>query len=189
MTLHPELDDLTLARARHGDSAACRELVLRYQRPVFALLSRMLRPAGKTDRVEDLAQECFLRVFRALVGFRKNGSAKLSTWILTIASRLAIDELRRGALKRADPEATLKVPARERSDDSLRENAVRAVLEHTLETLDPELRAAFLLRAYHQLSHQEIAGSLNIPIGTVKSRIARVRAVLRERLEEVCDGA
>src|SRR5262245_42484489 len=84
-----ELDQVTLARAQRGDEGACRTLVVTYQRPVFALLSRILR-----RNVDDLAQETFLRVFRALPRFRPAGPARLSTWILTIATRLAIDELR-----------------------------------------------------------------------------------------------
>src|SRR5215831_16089459 len=91
----PELDDLTLARAQRGDEPACRTLVERYQRPVFALLGRMCGHA----RVEDLAQETFLRVFRALPRFDRSGPARLSTWILTVATRLALDELRRRPLR------------------------------------------------------------------------------------------
>src|SRR5690349_21305814 len=88
----PELDELTLARAQRGDEASCRSMVGRYQGPVFAMLGRRL---GSDGLVEDLAQETFLRVFRALPGFRPAGRARLSSWILTIATRLALDELRR----------------------------------------------------------------------------------------------
>src|SRR3954447_21718894 len=88
-----ELDEVSLARAQRGDRAAQAVLVERYQRPVFALLSRMV---GR-DRaaVEDLAQETFLRALRALPRFSLQGPARLSTWILTIATRLALDQLRR----------------------------------------------------------------------------------------------
>jgi RNA polymerase sigma-70 factor (ECF subfamily) len=95
VTAPAELDELTVARAQRGDDRARRELVLRYQRPVFALLSRMLHGRASHTSVEDLAQETFLKVFRALPGFDRQGSARLSTWILTIATNLAIDELRR----------------------------------------------------------------------------------------------
>lgn len=94
-----ELDDLTLERARRGEPQATLALVQRYQGAVFALLSRMLRPSGLGDRVEELAQECFLRVFASLDRFRPGGPARLSSWILTIASRLTIDELRRRHLR------------------------------------------------------------------------------------------
>src|SRR5262252_7490429 len=92
-----EIDDVTLARAQRGEAAAWRSLVEHYQRPVFALLSRMLAPSGRATLVEDLAQETFLRAFRALPAFDHAGRARLSTWILTIATRLGIDELRRRA--------------------------------------------------------------------------------------------
>src|SRR5215213_1464126 len=90
-----ELDEVTLARAQRGDRAAQAMLVERYQRPVFALLSRMV--GRERALVEDLAQETFLRVLRSLAGFTVNGPARLSTWIVTIATRLALDHLRRRA--------------------------------------------------------------------------------------------
>ncbi len=88
-----ELDELTLRRAQRGDAAACRDLVLRYQGAVFALLGRMLGP-GRAAEIEDLAQDTFLDVFRALARFSALGPARLSTWVLTIASRRSIDFLR-----------------------------------------------------------------------------------------------
>jgi RNA polymerase sigma-70 factor (ECF subfamily) len=182
-----DLDELTLARARQGDSGACRSLVERYQRPVFAILSRMLRPSGRGNLVEDLAQETFLRVFRSLSDFRPDGPARLSTWILTIASRLAIDELRRTPLRPVDQSAVVSVPATEQTDAAAVRSSLQLVLEKALAELEPDQRAAFLLRHYHELSHQEIAQCCDIQIGTVKSRIARARAALSEALSEVQD--
>src|SRR5262249_48617126 len=89
-----ELDDLTPAPAQRGDEPAWRALVERYQRPVLALLSRMLSPVARRDLVEDLAQETFLRAFRALPSFDRAAAGRLSSWLLTIAARLALDELR-----------------------------------------------------------------------------------------------
>ncbi|MGE3547821.1 MAG: sigma factor, partial [Kofleriaceae bacterium] len=86
-----ELDAVTLRRAVTGDDAACRALVELYQTRVFALVSRMLPGRGRAT-VEDAAQETFLQVFRQLARFDPKGSARLSTWILTIAARRAIDE-------------------------------------------------------------------------------------------------
>src|SRR5262249_11272368 len=83
-----EIDRETLARCQAGEAAALRLFVTRYQRPVFALLSRLM---GRGPHVEDLAQETFLRAFRALAGFDPDGSARPSTWLLTIATRLALD--------------------------------------------------------------------------------------------------
>src|SRR5262245_60722258 len=81
-----EVDRETLRRCQAGEAAALRLFVTRYQRPVFALLSRLLGPG---PHVEDLAQETFLRALRALSGFDLDGSARASTWLLTIATRLA----------------------------------------------------------------------------------------------------
>src|SRR5512146_2445596 len=89
-----ELDELTLRRAQRGDQRAWRDLVERYQQPVHAVIWRLL--AGRAQhRAPDLAQETFVRVLRALQRFDPAGPAKLSTWILTIATRLALNELRR----------------------------------------------------------------------------------------------
>ena len=90
--LGTELDRCTLDRARALEPVALRAFVARYERPVFALLSRML---GRGPHVEDLAQETFLRAFRALPAFRPDGTARASTWLLTIATRLASTRARR----------------------------------------------------------------------------------------------
>src|SRR5689334_18072791 len=97
-----ELDELTLARAQRGEETARRALVLRYQDPVHALLWRLLGGTRRQALVEDVAQEAFLRVFRALPRFVQGGPARLSTWIFTIATRLAMMELRKKPLLDAD---------------------------------------------------------------------------------------
>src|SRR5262245_44531797 len=178
-----ELDDLTLLRAQRGEAAACRALVVKYQRAVFALLSRMLAPSGRIAMVEDLAQETFLRAFRALPAFDRGGRARLSTWLLTIATRLCIDELRQmnPPLESLDRAADVAAPTRTDARAEARALA-RAVAQ-----LSPEYRAAFLLRELHELEYDEIARALGIDLGTVKSRLARARAALREALAEVSD--
>ncbi len=175
-----ELDELTVARARRGEDAACRALVHRYQRPVFALLGRLLGPAGLDDAVEDLAQETFLRVFRALPDFRDDGPARLSTWILTIASRLAIDRLRRSGRLTVplDHPTARALPARDTADAA----AVGRALVAAIADLPPEFRVVFELRVGQDLDHAEIAAALDLPTGTVKSRLSRARARLRAAL-------
>jgi RNA polymerase sigma-70 factor, ECF subfamily len=178
-----ELDELTLRRAQRGEPAACRALVERYQRPVFALLHRMMG-AARRDRVEDLAQETFLSVFRSLGQFAPLGPARLSSWILTIASRRAIDELRRGGEATAALEGDLVVsPAR--ADDRARRRDLGRRVERAVGELAPEYRAAFLLREMHGLEYAEIARALSIDLGTVKSRLARARAALRASLADL----
>lgn len=181
-----ELDELTLRRAQRGDDDACRALVLRYQTPVFALISRMLGPA-RPGLVEDLAQETFLQVFRALSSFAPLGPARLSTWILTIASRRAIDELR----KRPEPLEPLeadRLPGGERADQAVRRREIAVAIARAVGQLGPGYRAAFLLREYHGFDYADIARALDIDVGTVKSRLARARAALREALAEVHHG-
>jgi RNA polymerase sigma-70 factor (ECF subfamily) len=182
---HAELDELTLRRAQRGDAAACRELVRHYQRPVFALLTRMLGPAHRRALVEDLAQETFLRVFRKLADFSLDGPAPLSAWIVTIASRLAIDELRRRPVDLVPPEASSGLPGGAAPDEQRQRRDIARAIQRAIADLRPEFRAAFLLREYHGLEYQEIARALDVDLGTVKSRIARARATLRELLAEL----
>ncbi len=183
-TAPAELDELTIARAQRGDARARRDLVERYQRPVFALLSRMLHSRNLPPDVEDLAQETFLRVFRALPGFHRDGPAKLSTWILTIASNLAIDAIRRRRLP-TQPLDTQDPAGPGRSDAEAERLRLAEVLRRAIDDLSPEHRAAFLLREYHDFEYAEIATALAIDLGTVKSRLSRARAALRRSLEEV----
>ncbi|MFN3198238.1 MAG: RNA polymerase sigma factor [Bradymonadia bacterium] len=174
----PETELLTAVAA--GDRKATVALVKRFERPVFALLSRMLGTADP-HRLEDIAQEVFLKVFRALPNFDPKGKAQLSTWVLTIATRVAIDELRR---RPADvptgelPEPTV-VPQVEQVIDRAR---LGQAIEQAALSLPEGQRAAFVLRVYHELGYPEIAEALGVDVGTVKSRISRARAALKRAL-------
>lgn len=184
-----DLDELTLARAMRGDRAAFRALVERYERPVFALLGRMLFRAGRESLVEDLAQETFVRVFRALPDFGADGRRNLAAWILTIAARLAIDELRRhppGTLAPIDGLA-LAVAADGGADEGSQRRRVAAAIERAVATLPPEFRATFLLREVHEMDYESIAEALRVDLGTVKSRLSRARAALRRALRGIYD--
>lgn len=178
-----ELDERTLARAQRGEPAACTALVRRYQPQVGALVSRMLAPSGRRAAIEDVAQETFLRVFRALSGWDPRGGARLSTWILTIATRAAVDELRKrpatDPLLDAD-DAAAPPPVELR--------ALGRAIERAVGALSPEYRAVFLLREFHELTYEEIGRALDLDVGTVKSRLSRARAALRLALAEVHDG-
>jgi RNA polymerase sigma-70 factor (ECF subfamily) len=182
-----ELDELTLKRAQRGDDDACRALVARYEKPVFALISRMLGQ-GRRDLVEDLAQETFLAVFRSLAGFSALGKARLSTWVLTIASRRTVDELR----KRRPATSPMMLDSAElasnaRADETARRRDIARAIQAAIAELAPAYRAAFLLREYHGLDYAEISRALDIDKGTVKSRLARARTALRAALAEVHD--
>jgi RNA polymerase sigma-70 factor (ECF subfamily) len=174
-----ELDDLTLARARAGEEAALEALVDRYQRRVYSLVGRMM--VSRPQLVEDLAQEVFVKVLHALPRFDARGPARLSTWILTVATRTCLDVLRS---KR--PEAEEIPGTLESSSDPEGETAQRQMgrrVQAAMAKLPEDMRAVVVLRGYHDLDYDEIAAALGIEVGTVKSRLGRARAALREALE------
>ena len=175
-----QLDELTLRRAQKGDERAWRDLIERYQQPVHALIWRLF--AGRArHRVEDLVQETFVRVLRALPEFDPAGTATLSTWMLTIATRLALNELRKPELARieSEPEGI------ERADVAAERRRLGRAIAEGVAALPDAQRAVFVLREYHGLEYQAIAGALEIELDTVKSRLSRARASLRERLAPI----
>lgn len=174
------IDGQLVREAQAGDRMALRRLVARHRGPVGALLRRMLGPAGLDALVEDLAQETFLRAFRALGRFEVEGAATFSTWLLRIASRLAINELARKR-PRLVPADELGSPATPETEHTRKR--IAAEIQAAVGELSPEFRAAFLLREYHGLDYAEIAQMLELELGTVKSRLSRARRQLRARLE------
>lgn len=182
------MDVETLVRAQKGECDACRSLVQLYQKPVFSVLWRMLHPSGLEELVEDLAQETFLRTFKALGDFDPTGTAKLSTWILTIATRLAVNELRKQK-PIIKPLGELVLLASEQADEVARQKELAAAVEQALAQLPPEQRAVFLLFEYHELSQNDIADVLGIKVGTVKSRLSRGRRQMNELLSRFSNGS
>jgi RNA polymerase sigma-70 factor (ECF subfamily) len=152
---------------------------------VFALLSRALRGHCDATSVEDIAQETFLRVFRALPSFERTGPARLSTWILTIASHRAIDELRRRRHDTQPLESAVYLAAADRTDEFTERRMLAAMIDEAIADLKAEYRAAFVLREYHGLDYTEIASALGVEVGTIKSRLNRARTRLREALSRL----
>jgi RNA polymerase sigma-70 factor (ECF subfamily) len=176
----PEVDEVTVRRAQRGEADAVRAVVERYHRAVHALVWRM-SAARTPDRVDDLVQDCFVRVLRGLAGFDPRGTAKLSTWILTIATRVVLNDRRR------PPAAELaEEPAAPRGDEPAaavdRARLARAIGD-AVSALPEAQRAVLVLREYHDLDYAEIAQALEVDLGTVKSRLARARTAVREHLE------
>jgi RNA polymerase sigma-70 factor (ECF subfamily) len=170
-------DELTLRRAQRGDEQAWRALIARFEHPVHALIWRLF--AGRArHRVEDLVQETFVRVLRALPGFDPAGPAALSTWILTIATRLALNELRRpeAAALEAEP------AGHERTDQATERRRLAAAIAACIAELPEPQRVVLVLREYHELDYHDIASMLELELGTVKSRLARARSALRDGL-------
>jgi RNA polymerase sigma-70 factor (ECF subfamily) len=182
-----ELDLVTLERARRGDRAAFASLLTFHQKAVFALLSRLLYGRDRAT-VEDVAQETFLRLHRALPDFQPNGPAKLSSWILTIATRLGIDELRRARLQLVPLEQAATHAATDTADASAIATQQRTALTAAIAELSPDHRAAFLLREAHGLEYEEIARALDVDVGTVKSRLSRAKEKLRAALAPHAEG-
>src|SRR3954470_5138813 len=142
----PALDELTLRRAQKGDERAWRDLIARYERPVHALIWRLL--AGRArHRAEDLTQETFVRVLRALPAFDPAGPASLTTWILTIATRLALNDLRRPEPAALDVE----LPGRERTDHATDRQQLGAAIAACVAALPEPQRVVLVLRDYHEL--------------------------------------
>jgi RNA polymerase sigma-70 factor (ECF subfamily) len=173
------LDDLTLARAQRGDEAAFRELVVCHQQAVFSYLWRMVGASGTRTLIEDLTQDTFVRVHHGLPRFVVAGPARLSTWILTIATRVALNALRRPRLRIEALGRRARAVAAEAPDP-----AIGMIVREALDRMTPDHRAILLLREYHQLDYAEIADALEIDLGTVRSRLSRARSALRAALSE-----
>ncbi len=177
-----------IRRCLAGDQRACRDLVQRYQRPVFSVLMRVVR---SPQDAEDLTQETFVRMFRALD--RYDIERPFTAWLFTIATRLGIDHLRRRRVKTVSLTVSEPGSTEERTldveDTRLRPDEVAVHAEEEtwaselIQSLPEHYRIVVLLRHQQDLSYEEIAEALGVPLGTVKARIPRARALLKARLE------
>jgi RNA polymerase sigma-70 factor, ECF subfamily len=174
-----ELGRDVLARCKAQDPVAFRAFVVRYERPVFALLSRML---GRGPHVEDLAQDVFLRAYRAFPGFDLDHAAKPSTWILTIATRAALDAKKRAVLPTVPIDAARSASSGITPETEARRSELRASIARAADALPDDQRAAFVLAEFHDLTMAEIATILDVPENTVKTRIHRARTKLQQCL-------
>jgi RNA polymerase sigma-70 factor (ECF subfamily) len=177
-----EIDELTLARARRGESSALSALVRHYQRPVYALVGRLLVGPGAAAR-DDVAQEAFIRVVRGLPRFDPGGGAKLSTWILTVTTRTCLNAIRDRRREAAPPQPGPPASPGD-PEQAAAERQLRLRVEAAMASLPQEMRAVLVLRAYHDFDYDEIAAAVGVEIGTVKSRLARARVALREAMTE-----
>jgi RNA polymerase sigma-70 factor (ECF subfamily) len=175
-----EIDDLTLARARAGDEAARADLVDRYQRRLYALVGRLM--VARPELIDDLAQESFVKVLRGLPGFDPRGPARLSTWILTIATRTCLDALKAKRPAAQEIPESLAAPSDPEQETAQRQMGRR--VQAAMARLPEEMRAVVILRAYHDFDYDQIAAALGLELGTVKSRLGRARVALREALGE-----
>ena len=189
-------DQEVVELARKGQEIAYRELLRRYQRPVFSLIYRMVRDR---ELAEDLAQETFVKVLNALDRYRPE--YKFSSWVFKIANNAAIDHLRRKELDtlslEGGPDATtperVEATALQLGDqtesplEELEARELGSIIEKAIGCLRPEYRSCIILRHVEGRPYDEIAGILDLPLGTVKTYIHRARAELKECLEGLLD--
>ena len=173
-----------------GDPRAFEQLVTQYRGRLVGFIARMI---GDRERAEDLTQEAFLRVYRHLHRF--DPTRKFSTWVYTIASNLGKNELRNRArnplvlyqsARPADqPEDTrplqFEAPAT-RPDEMYRRRHLRALVDATVERLNPTHRDVFVMRELEGKSYEEIAAVTGANLGTVKSRLNRARLAFAEMI-------
>src|SRR5881398_2900084 len=180
-------DEELVARSIRGDADSFNELIVRWERPIYALAYRQI---GREEDARDVCQETFLRAYRALSGFR--GQAKFSSWLYRIALNLCKDWVRR---ERRTPVvdmpenvdlmdlAAAAEPSESIEDLVARRDEMR-VVQRAMARLPEEQRTAIVLKEYHGLTFQEIADLVGCPLSTVKTRLYQGLSVLRRELEK-----
>jgi RNA polymerase sigma-70 factor, ECF subfamily len=188
-----DIDQQLVERVQRGDKRAFDLLVIKYQRKLFRLLSRLVRDQAE---IEDVAQEAFIKAYRALPNFR--GESAFYTWLYRIAINTAKNYLVAQG-RRAPTQTEAEIEDAENFDDgdSLRtedtpdrmllSKQVAEAVNRAIERLPEELRTAIVLRELEGLTYEEIAASMNCPIGTVRSRIFRAREAVAEELRPLLE--
>jgi RNA polymerase sigma-70 factor, ECF subfamily len=185
LTGMPPTDEELVTRSTGGDLDSFNQLVVRWERPIYALAYRVI---GREEDARDVCQETFLRAFRALGGFK--GQAKFSSWLYRIALNLCRDWIRR---ERRAPVAQapegmdlIELAGETSPSDSVEELVARReigrAVARAMATLPEEQRTAIILKEYHGLTFQEIADMLECPLSTVKTRLYQGLTVLRRQL-------
>ena len=178
-------DEELVARSIGGDQESFNQLVLRWERPIYALAYRVI---GREEDARDVCQETFLRAFRALNGFR--GQAKFSSWLYRIALNLCRDwvrkERRTPVVQAPEELEVLEIAALREPTPSVEDLVARreltGIVERAMARLPEEQRTAIILKEYHDLTFQEIADLVGCPMSTVKTRLYQGLAVLRREL-------
>jgi RNA polymerase sigma-70 factor, ECF subfamily len=178
-------DEELVARSIGGDQESFNQLVLRWERPIYALAYRVI---GREEDARDVCQETFFRAFRALNGFR--GQAKFSSWLYRIALNLCRDwvrkERRTPVVQVLEELEVLEMTALREPTPSVEDLVARreltGIVERAMARLPEDQRTAIILKEYHELTFQEIADLVGCPLSTVKTRLYQGLAVLRREL-------
>ena len=189
-------DALLVERTVAGDKKAFELLVIKYQRRIQRLIGRMVRDV---DLVEDIAQETFIRAYRAMAQFR--GEAQFYTWLYRIAvntAKKALMDLKRNptvsenAYKSSDDDETSPVENELTSSETpeavLASKEIAEIINAAMEALPEELRQAITLREIEGLSYEVISEAMNCPIGTVRSRIFRAREAISAKVKPLLEN-
>ena len=184
-SLDPE--QILVERCLGGEESAWEEMAKAYTRRVYALCYRF---TGSDSQAQDLTQDVFLRIFKNLKSFRA-GEGSFTTWLTKLTRNLLIDHYRRTKLDRATDSIEDQLPVLEevrttftRTDGILAGREASEILQAGLQRLSPELREAVILRDLEEMEYREIARVLNVPEGTVKSRLNRGRSELARVLRK-----
>ena len=182
-----EMDAGLVERCLTGDEAAWEDLVKVHSRRVYGICYRF---TGKDSEAQDLTQEVFLRIFKSLKSFR-SGEGSFTVWISRLTRNLLIDNYRRTKMDRVSDSIEDQLTMLEqrptlsnRADGLLAGREASELLQHALGKLSPELRETVILRDLEELEYKEIASILDVPEGTVKSRLNRGRAELAKVLRK-----
>ena len=179
-------DEELVSLSQKGDADSFNQLILRWERPIYALAYRVI---GREEDARDVCQEAFLRAYRALPGFK--GEAKFSSWLYRITLNLCRDWIRkqrRAPVSQLPEDADLaEIAASSGPSESIEDLAARreltAVVEEAMTLLPSEQRTAIILKEYHGMTFQEIADLQGCPLSTVKTRLYQGLSVLRRHLE------
>ncbi|HSG59803.1 MAG TPA: RNA polymerase sigma factor RpoE [Pseudomonadales bacterium] len=188
-----DTDEQLVVRVQQGDKRAFDLLVLKYQHKVMSLISRYVSDSAE---VQDVAQEAFIKAYRAIARFR--GDSAFYTWLYRIAANTAKNYL--VARGRRPPGSDIDAEDAEfldmggalkdvdTPDEQLAAGELRQIVEATIKSLPEDLRAALTLREYDGLSYEEIAAVMECPVGTVRSRIFRAREAVDKQVERLMNG-
>ena len=191
------LDEEELVKAiGNGDQGALGELLDAYQHRVYNVCLRMV---GNRDDAAEVTQETMLKVIQHIGEFK--GRSHIATWIIRIAMNLAVSHLRKRRLRQttsldaADNDQSVslgqQLPDRREPapESNVQQKEMSAYLHVALGQVDEQFRSVLVLRDIEQMGYQQIAAVLELPVGTVKSRLFRARLALRQRLQRLCPSS